>query len=228
MGKALIFDTETTGLREPIEIVEAAWMELTDFPQMANVKSLEQRYKPSKQIELGALATSHILDEELFDCPASSTFELPEGVEYLIGHNVDFDWRVAGEPDVKRICTKALFSYLHPEADSHTQSAAIYYYYRSEAGMWLRNAHSALVDVRNNWYLLQALVGELMQAEPLKSFEDLYQASEKARVPLVMVFGKYKGRKISEVPADYCRWYLRQGEQDPYVAEAFQRRLGNV
>src|SRR6218665_2225992 len=49
---------------------------------------------PKKPIELGALATHHILDEELADCPPASGFSLPPGTEYLIGHDVDYDWQV--------------------------------------------------------------------------------------------------------------------------------------
>ncbi|MEX5322908.1 3'-5' exonuclease, partial [Pseudomonas shirazica] len=61
---AYIFDSETTGLNNP-ELVEAAWLQLG--AGLAVTGEFLQRYKPSKPIELGALATSHILDEELAD-----------------------------------------------------------------------------------------------------------------------------------------------------------------
>lgn len=86
---AYIFDSETTGLNNP-ELVEAAWLQLGAV--LAVTGEFLQRYKPSKPIELGALATSHILDEELVECPPHDSFKLPEDATYLIGHNVDYDW----------------------------------------------------------------------------------------------------------------------------------------
>ena len=107
MPKTIIFDTETTGLEAP-EIIEAAWLEVNSLAPMTYGACFEQRYRPSKPISIAALATHHILDEELVDCPTSSEFALPQHVDYLIGHNIDFDWTVIGMPDVRRICTLSL------------------------------------------------------------------------------------------------------------------------
>ena len=122
MPKAIIFDTETTGLDSP-EVIEAAWLEVTSLSPLTLGGSFEQRYKPSKPIGLAALATHHILDEELADCAASSTFQLPKDLEYLIGHNVDFDWAVAGSPEIRRLRTLNLASAVWPELDSHKHGA---------------------------------------------------------------------------------------------------------
>ncbi|WP_407830491.1 3'-5' exonuclease family protein [Verminephrobacter eiseniae] len=86
---ALIFGTKTTGIHEPA-IVQAAWLMVKDPFTLTVVDNFEQRYNPGKPIELGALATHHILDEELADCPPASAFSLPPGTEYLIGHDVDY------------------------------------------------------------------------------------------------------------------------------------------
>ena len=154
---AYIFDSETTGLTSP-QLVEAAWLKISSIVGLPVAEHFLQRYKPQKPIELGALATSHILDEELVDCPPHDSFAMPADAQYIIGHNVDYDWRVIGEPDVKRICTKALSSMLWPNADSHTQSAMIYLHYRSEATTLLRNAHAALDDVKNCRLLLTKII----------------------------------------------------------------------
>ena len=45
---------------------------------------------------------------DLIDCDPSYTVKLPPDAEYIIGHNVDFDWKALGQPNVKRICTQAL------------------------------------------------------------------------------------------------------------------------
>lgn len=214
----LLFDTETTGTKEP-QIIEAAWLELSDPVHLTVLSTFEQRYRPSKPIELGALATHHIYDEELTHCPPHTEFTLPDTLRYLIGHNVDYDWEVAGRPEVRRICTLALSRHFHPDLDSHSQSAMIYQINRADARQRLRHAHSALADVRNCYVLLQHLIG---QAGAIRSWDELWMLSEKARIPRVMPFGKHRGTPIGNIPADYKAWLLRQDDLDPYLMKALQ------
>ena len=102
MTKTIIFDTEATGIKEPV-LIEAAWVELKSLDPFLVTNPFVQRYNPGKPITLGALATHHIMDEELVDCPPASSFTLPGHVDFIIGHNVDFDWEVIGKPEIKRI-----------------------------------------------------------------------------------------------------------------------------
>ena len=107
MPTAIIFDTEATGIVDPV-IIEAAWIAVDSLAPVTLGDTFHQRYQPGKPISLGALATHHIMDEELVDCPPAASFRLPDDLQYLIGHNIDFDWQAVGQPDVKRICTLAL------------------------------------------------------------------------------------------------------------------------
>ena len=214
--KALIFDTETTGIIEP-EIIEAAWLHVRSPSDPEILETFEQRFRPNKPIELGALATHHIMDEDLAGMPASGSFVLPGDVTHLIGHNIDYDWKVAGSPDVRRICTLALSRQLFPALDSHTQSAMLYHLQRGTARQNLIGAHSALADVHNCKRVLSFLVALL---PGIRTWGDLWQASEAARIPTVMSFGKHKGELIRNVPKDYKRWLLGQADVDPYLRQA--------
>jgi len=221
---AYIFDSETTGLNDP-HLVEAAWLKLSSTSSIAVTDSFLQRYKPGKPIELSALATSHILDEELEGFAPHTSFKLPVDTEYLIGHNIDYDWRVIGQPNVKRICTRALSGRLWPDADSHTQSAMIYLHYRNEATALLRNAHAALDDVKNCRLLLVKILDDLAArlGRPVNDWEELWQISEDARIPTVISFGKHKGTAISDLPSDYKRWLLNQSDLDPFLRKALSK-----
>jgi exodeoxyribonuclease X len=221
---AYIFDSETTGLNEP-HLVEAAWLKMENISSLAVTAEFIQRYKPGKPIELSALATSHILDEELVGHPPHTEFSLPGDLVYMIGHNVDYDWRVAGEPDVKRICTRALSTMLWPTADSHSQSSMIYMHYRAEAKGLLRNAHAALDDVKNCRLLLVKILDALAEqlGRPVSGWEELWEISENARIPTVIGFGKHKGMAIADLPADYKRWLLNQADLDPFMRKALSR-----
>ena len=221
---AIIFDSETTGLKDP-QMVEGAYLKLGDIQALEVVEEFLQRYKADKPIELGALATSHIYDEELVDCPPHTDFALPFGTQYIIGHNVDYDWGVIGQPDVKRICTQALSRSLWPDADSHSQSAMIYLHYREHARGLLQNAHAALDDVHNCRRLLVKILEELAArtGAAVFSFEDLWMISEEARIPTVIRFGKHAGSKIADIPSDYKRWLLGQADVDPYLRKALTK-----
>lgn len=227
----LLIDTETTGgdfhVAPYPRVIEAAWLRLSDPVNLAIEETFCQRYNPEQKSTLGALATHHILDEELTGCPSYTTFALPEDAEYIIGHNVDYDWNVIGQPPVKRICTLALSMYIYPELDSHSQSAMLYYSMGDRARPLLKNAHSALQDVENcfsllAWLLMRA-AREYSRKEGIwESWEEVWQFSEYARIPTVMTFGKHRGQPIKDIPSDYKRWLLGQADIDPYLAKALK------
>lgn len=214
---AIVFDTETTGVNEPA-LIEAAWLRLDAPRRLSVLERFEQRYAPGKPIELGAMAVHHIIDADLEGCPPASTFRLPDGVDYLIGHKVDFDWEVIGRPALRRIDTLCLARAVWPELDAYSLGALSYHVGdRREAREKLRNAHSAIADVALCVDLLRAIVTRL---DGVDTWEALWHVSEDARLPRTMPFGKHKGLPIREVPADYRRWLLGQADVDPYLRRA--------
>jgi len=215
MTKTLIFDTETTGKNDPI-LIEAAWIEVLDIPSFQLGASFCERFNPGKPIELGALATHHIYDEELVDCLPASSFALPPNCEYLIGHNIDYDWNVVNQPNLKRICTLALARKVWPNIDAYSQSALVYYLDRKNAKTILKNAHSAEADVM----ICASILKQLCTTMKVTSMEQLWTLSEEARIPSVMPFGKHKGELIADVPMDYKRWLLNQDNIDSYLKSA--------
>jgi exodeoxyribonuclease X len=233
---ALVFDTETNDSVNP-KLIEAAGIILGERdvdPDLINLKPLRtfsDRYNPGAPSTLGALMTHHILDSELVDCPAADTFALPDWTEYLIGHNVDFDWKVIGEPDVKRICTLAMARFLVPHLDSHKLGALCYYIMGDKAREMLKDAHSGAADCEITRWLLRWILVEAKLQHPacqLVTWEDLWAFSEHARIPTTMPFGKHKGCPIAELPGDYVAWFLREqknkpeGDGDPYLLEALR------
>jgi len=217
---ALIFDTETTGRIAP-ELIEAAWLRVGELRTLAVEEEFVRRYRPSKPIEMGAMAVHHILDEDLEDCPPASEFSLPADTEYLIGHSIDYDWEVIGKPEVKRICTFAMSRKLWPEVDSHSQSALLFYFSkdRRKTRDNLENAHSALADVK----FCRIILNRILLAVRPASWEALWEFSERARIPETMPFGKHRGVRIVDLPDDYRRWALSNlTEIDPYLRKALE------
>ncbi len=233
----ILFDTETTGTDPEVDqIIEAAWLELPDTPAefhaVPNAKAFphyHERFRPTIPIKFGAQATHHILCEDLVGCVDPSQFKIPKSVKYLVGHKIDFDWEMAGKPNIKRICSLALSRFLFADKDSHTLSAMLYMVGRrqgKEARIrdLLRGAHAALDDVRNNSILLRFLLVEAAnKGHAVGTWEEVHTLSELARIPTVMGFSMHKGLPIRDVPSGWVRWYQKQEETDPYYIEAFKR-----
>lgn len=218
MNTATIFDSETHDRENP-EIVEAAGLFVKfgspttrDFDEVGCF-AFHVRLKPSKPITLGAMSTHHITDEDVSECDPSSMFELPP-CEFLIGHNIDFDWQAAGSPpELKRICTLALARAVWPDLDCHTQSAIIYHLDRANARQRLQGAHGAACDVLLCKTILDAIIAET----GVTSWMELWERSEKARIPVRMPWGKHRDMPIKDLPKDYIAWCLRLEDLDPYL-----------
>jgi exodeoxyribonuclease X len=215
--KAVVFDAESTGFNEGriieeahclVDIQEGRLVRLTDITS--------ELFDPEKPIEYGAMATHHLMPEDLEGSRPYSCFALPEETDYLIGHNIDYDWDLIGRPEVKRICTLALARSLWPDV-SHTQGALLYMLDPDLARSLAGKAHRAAVDV----LVLTNILREIVVRLSVKTIDELYQESEAARIPKVMTVGKHKGVAIKDLPRDYINWFLRQPDVDPYLKQAF-------
>lgn len=234
---AYILDTETTGLVEP-HLTEVAYC-IVDVADDGNVilkqDPRSKRYNPLKPISLGAMATTHICQEDIENEPPHTDFRLPASVEYVIGHNIDFDMQVLANAGVthkpKLICTKAIATYLLPELDSHKLTALLYYFRKETARDQARNAHAAEVDIYFTRLVLQSLIDVAIDhGNPITSLEDLHSFSEIARVPKVLSFGKHKGQKISDLAntmdgRSYLSWLATRDDVDPYLLKSIKQAL---
>lgn len=221
---AVILDTETHDLNGyPIEIAYAPCSFEQGVLVVKQDQVFDEYFSCPEPITLGALATHHILDKEIADKPSYETFKMPEGIEYLIGHNIDYDIRAIQKckPDlqVKGICTLALSRMVWPDLPYNL--TAMYYHVMDDlelARKHLRHAHNAKADIYFTGVLLKTLVKEL----GIKDMSSLYVMSETARIPTFINFGKHKGMAIKDLPSDYVVWLLKQPDLDPYLVKALK------
>ncbi len=218
---ALIIDTETNGAEVP-EIIELAYMDL------AKTLTYCSRFKPRVMSNFGALSIHHILPEELEDCPPSLEARLPRGYDYIIGHNIDYDWTALGKPPFKRICTLAIARRLYPEVDSHRLGSM---YYRLFGALpttreVLKNAHSAAADAKMCGDLLDAMIRDRAPEQYHESVDSLWKFSEDCRLLPNITFGKHKGMALIDLPREYVQWCRRQPDMDPYFIKALDKFRG--
>ncbi len=171
------------------------------------------------------MAVHHILESDLVDQPLYTSFELPTDTTYIIGHNVDYDMAAIARcgvetQDIKAICTLALARKVWPQADAHNISALIYLISKGsdKARELLKGAHRADADIILTANILMHIVHHLN----IHNIDDLYLASEQARIPTKINFGKHKGSLIQDLPHDYINWLLRQDDLDPYLKKALE------
>ena len=219
---ALILDTETHDLNGyPIEIAYAPCSFEQGVLVINQGEVFDEYFSCPEPIALGALATHHILETDIAEKPSFDTFKMPQGVQYLIGHNIDYDITAIQkcQPDftVKGICTLALCRMVWPELP-HTLSA-MYYHVMDDlelARKHLRHAHNAKADIYFTGVILKTLVEQL----GIKDMNSLNIMSETARIPKYITFGKHKGTAIKELDPSYVTWLLRQDDLDPYLRKA--------
>ena len=230
--QAIIADTETTGLKEPVPIevayidvsklFEVPYIHRNPYSPFDKVFEYRQLFDPQKPIEFGAMSTHHITNEYVQGLNPYTAFELPSEIEYLIGHNIDFDYEViktCGEqPEPKLICTLAIARYLYPELDSHKLTALLYALDMPYALDHAQRAHSALDDVWMTYHLLKIMLPKTKAT----NFEELYQFSEMARTPKIITFGEYEGSEINDLPYHYNHWLLTEGNIDKYLRKALE------
>ena len=197
-----------------------------------NISSPTVSCKPDRVISYGAMAVSHITPEDVDGYPSHKEVVpqfLPKGEAYMIAHNADYDIQVAANAGVdvsqyKRICTQALARRLTPCIDSHSLGALMYYIYPDRAKQYLRNAHNAGYDVTFTLWLLEYLC----KVGSITSMEQLYLASEEARIPLTFTLPKHRGESIAEVAKTdrgYLQWVIKTFPDDVYLIEACRQAL---
>lgn len=236
--RGIVFDVETHDKKAP-RIIESAYGYVDENGRLDAETIVVERFNPGVPITYGAIATHHILDQDLVDCPPTETFSLPTDVGYVIGHNVNFDLGAAGNPSgICAIDTLALSRKAWPEMDSHTQSALFYMLHdvngldMAVAREFVKGAHSAATDIQMCGFIFDCLVnayeahiakvGEIL-GRPATTLESMHMISRAAGVPLVMEFGKHKGMPTHLVPMDYKTWYRKTDAPDPNVLLAMDR-----
>ena len=225
--QAIILDTETHTLNGlPIEIAYAPIQIADSQLSLDRNQIFDQLYSIGDgKISYASMAVHHILESDLIGQPNFSAFQLPKETQYIIGHNIDYDIRAIQQcgvdtSHIKAICTLALARSVWPNAEAHNISALIYMISKGseKAREMLKGAHRADADIILTANILMHIIYHLK----IQTLEELFEASEEARIPKTINFGKHRGSTIADLPADYVQWLLRQEDLDPYLRKALE------
>ncbi|WP_296404912.1 DUF3820 family protein [Psychrobacter sp.] len=214
---ALVIDTETDQGRNPRPIQVATIEVHTGHEWMSYFNS-------GRPISPFVTKIHGITDEDVegLDSFDLEKFELSD---YLIGHNVRFDWGVIGRPKVKLICTVRLARVAFPEWHRYSQSLCIEQLIgKEEAAEMTAAAHDALGDARMCYLLYKACCERL--GFDVSDFEAAHKISNTAKPITKMPFGKHKGKRIDQLPMPYVTWMLANiPNLNPSLYSALQKRI---
>jgi exodeoxyribonuclease X len=208
-----IFDVETTGV-DPKEhrVIEIAAYDL-DVESGAITRVGSHLCNPGRAIPPEASAVHHLTDADVANAPPFGAV----WAEHFAGgsptiyaaHNCEFEQGFIPTPEgTQWICTYKCALRRWPEAPGHSNQVLRYFmaldeipeFDRALAGL----AHRAEPDTYVTAWILRRLLGTVA---------DLVRQTAEPKHYTKLNFGKHRGMKLTEAPADYLGW-LRDGRHD--------------
>jgi exodeoxyribonuclease X len=209
-----IFDVETTGV-DPKEnrVVEIAGFDLHADNRIERVGA--HLVNPGIPIPAEASAVHHLIDTDVAGAlPFDSIWAsyLPNAPVVYAAHNCEFEQSYIPTPEgTQWICTLKGALRAWPDAPGHSIQVLRYWlgldgkvgFDRQMASL----AHRAEPDAYVTAWVLLALLGTT-------SFDNLITWTKEPKVYPRMTFGKHRGQKWSDVPADYLQWMCNQQDMN--------------
>lgn len=240
----VLIDTETTGLAEPIFVVELGAQRMRgwqpDGPAFRRLLNQNLDIPPEASRVHGY--TREVLERD--GDPAAAVyrdFATYAGGLPIVAYNLEYDLDEVLGPEWKRLginpigppgfCALRLAQrLLDPVPAGNCKLQTLRQYYRLPE----RGAHTALGDVETVVDLLAGVLRPIAQARHLESWMDICAYAEAEWFPSRIAFGKFKGRQFRDGRTDHAlrewlnwlasskrgrsarmgRWYLQRLELD--------------
>lgn len=221
-----VIDTETTGT-DPAKdkVVEIAAVDITkvsDKYTPINVRS--HLINPGMPIPPNASAVHHIIDADVAGCPTLDDV-MPAYAQHhderliCVAHNAAFEigFLTAAfnecETAPEWLCTYKAALRVWPDLPSHSNQFLRYHLGFAEPFGMARDgiaAHRALGDC----YVTGCILLALLQRAKLS---DMLAWTQEPALYSRFSFGKHKGKRYDEVPADYLDWIVRKSDMEADV-----------
>lgn len=205
-----VIDTETTGLTDPIGVVEIGWTDVEQHRGRWAVAAPSRSIlvQPGRPIEYGAVAVHHIRDSDV-EAAKPLSHLLPtvlSGAEVLAAHNAAFDAALV-DTDLPWICTHKCARALWPDLQGYSNGGIRYELGLIDA-LWephCHPAHRAGPDTVVTAHILCALLREA-------TISSLLEISGRPTLLSQMPFGKHKGERFDALPHDYLNWIVNASD----------------
>ena len=236
----ILLDTETTGLKGPIYVVELAAQRMRGWERVG--EPFQKLLNQNQDIPAEA-ARVHGYTREILERDGEPPLEVyREFTEYagnlpLVSFNLEYDLEQVLKPEWKRLRVAPIGSQgfcalrlaqrlLDPVPAGNCKLQTLRQYYRLSQ----RGAHTALGDVQTVVDLLGVVLRPIAESRGLDTWEKIVAYTSEEWYPSRIAFGKFKGRFVSEATrnpemkrwlerlagssnlrsAKMGRWYLRE------------------
>jgi exodeoxyribonuclease X len=222
--KIRVIDFETTGTPEDQVkgICEIGWTDLSDDWKVSPTRSM--LVNPGHPIPAVTRAIHHISDADVADAvsPDVACRELMSGMEpgdVFAAHNAKFERAFFGGGNFSWICTLQCARHIFPDAPGHSNQVLRYHLgidddegFEPERSM---PPHRAGPDT----YVTALILDRLVFAASVDS------------TPVVLrnvTFGKHRGAKWADLPADYLQWIAFKSDLGPDEKHTARYLLGAI
>jgi exodeoxyribonuclease X len=215
-----VIDYETTGLPEnpDAEVIELGRIDV-DLVTLAVGDPWRSFARPKGAIPPDVKAVHHILEEDVADAPEltkvwAAFWEGCASTDVLAAHNAAFEQHFHKGGGRSWIDTYKCALTVWPNAPAHNNQALRYWLDLDRSPDFDRGfampPHRALPDAYVTAHVLVRLLREC-------SVPDLISISGKPALLNTLNFGKHRGMKFSDAPAEYLEWIRDKSELNPDV-----------
>jgi len=221
-----VMDVETTG-KDPADsaVCEIGWADVMVDGTARVERGACRVINPQRPIPPEVSAVHHIIDEDVAGAPLlhdvmrimADAVLADHRVVALAAHQAKFEQAFLGSMiNLPWICTYKAAMRVWPDAPSHSNGALMYW--RKPVGLdrgLAQPAHRAGPDAYVTAFHLRDLLNDGIPLGDLLAWTNEPVLLRKFR------FGKHADKPISEIPADYFEWMLRQdfGEDEMHTAK---------
>jgi exodeoxyribonuclease X len=222
-----IIDFETTGIpvegEPPHAVCEVGWADVVigDDGQLGPepVRFVGSRLcDPGRPMRVEALAIHHISDAMIAVGGEAGTKASPptlafrrlmeDSPAYFVAHNADFERAVFAGGGTPWLCTYKAALRAWPDAPGHSNQMLRYWLGLDLDARYAMPPHRAGPDA----FVTAHILIELLRAGT--KIEDMARWSSGPALLPRITFGKHKGAKWGDVPADYLQWIVIRSDMD--------------
>jgi exodeoxyribonuclease X len=226
---ARVIDIETTGVGPEAEVIEFGAVDVSHGAGRPAVATAKTRlFRPLRGIPPETMAVHHITEADFApDDPPCDDALLRACVfgddvpDVLVAHNCEFERtfipaRVTGS--LPWICTYKAALRAWPDAPRHSNQVLRYWLGLSLDHALAMPPHRAGPDA----FVTAHLFAELLS---VATVDQMIAWTAEPRAYPTVSFGKHRGSKWSDVPADYLQWMTRQADMEADAKWCAQQEL---
>lgn len=222
-----VVDLETTGGDRSAEIIEVGFVDVVaDGDGWRALPPVTKLFRPRGEISVHAMAVHHLTPADFCDAdPHCDEYALramfAEPADVMVAHSAAFERGFIADTahgGLPWICTVRSAKAVWPQAPGHSNQVLRYWRQLRLDPALANPAHRAGPDA---WVTAHLLIDLLKEATVEQMIQWTREPRRLDRIP----FGKHRGSRWADAPADYLRWMAGQGDMDADVVAVARQEL---